>query len=199
MQASRLATSRLSESMLSSKLKGLICHIFSANSSLRSIAAGQNTTLLLAKPNEKFSDMPRHPEDVNPPIACVGCNKDYGEDDSPLECDKVRSHDYVLFCGHRSYMRIGQCDAPWHLQCLSPPLDAVPDGEWFCPDCEEDPGAGVGAWAEKKPKPKPKKSNKRAASPAGEDGEGENGGKRKAHAKGTGAHTFLAGRLIGFR
>lgn len=55
-----------------------------------SVAAGQNTTVILAKPNEKFSDMPRHPEDVSPPLLCVGCNKNHGEDDNPLECDKVR-------------------------------------------------------------------------------------------------------------
>ena len=54
-----------------------------------SIAAGQNTTLILAKPNEKFSDMPRHPEEIDAPSHCVKCNKDNGEDDSPLECDKV--------------------------------------------------------------------------------------------------------------
>lgn len=53
-----------------------------------SIAAGQNTTLLIARPTDKFAEMPRHPEEVNPPPMCV-CNKDYGEDDSPLECDKV--------------------------------------------------------------------------------------------------------------
>ncbi|KAJ3517000.1 hypothetical protein NLJ89_g772 [Agrocybe chaxingu] len=107
------------------------------------IAAGQNTTVFLAKPTEKFSDMPRHPEEVDAPAYCVKCNKDNGEDDSPLECDK--------------------CDAPWHLKCLDPPLDAVPDGEWFCPDCEDDPGAPVGAWAVKKTKSKAKK---RPASPA---------------------------------
>ena len=27
------------------------------------------------------------------------------------------------------------CDAGWHLQCLQPPLDAVPDGNWLCPRC----------------------------------------------------------------
>ncbi|PPQ97999.1 hypothetical protein CVT26_003061 [Gymnopilus dilepis] len=122
------------------------------------IAAGQNTTCFLAKPNEKFSDMPRHPEDVNPPPLCVGCGKDHGEDDSPLECDK--------------------CDAPWHLQCLNPPLDAVPDGEWFCPDCLDDPGAPVGAWAVKKEKPKTK--SKRPAPVEEEDEDNEGGAKRKA-------------------
>ncbi|KAL9713342.1 hypothetical protein Ac2012v2_002949 [Leucoagaricus gongylophorus] len=87
------------------------------------IAAGQNTTVLLAKPNGKFSDLQRHPYDVQPPQECVGCKKDYGD---PLECDK--------------------CDSPWHLKCLNPPLNAVPDGEWFCPQCLDDPGAPVGLW-----------------------------------------------------
>ena len=26
---------------------------------------------------------------------------------------------------------------------MDPPLDAIPDGEWFCPDCEEDPSAPI--------------------------------------------------------
>ncbi|KAF8194680.1 regulator of chromosome condensation 1/beta-lactamase-inhibitor protein II [Pholiota molesta] len=117
------------------------------------IAAGQNTTVILAKPTEKFSDMPRHPEEVDPPIVCVGCKKDYGEDDSPLECDK--------------------CDAPWHLH---------PDGEWFCPDCEDDPGAPVGKWRTEK-KTKTKSKSKRAASPAEDPDAMESGGKRKAPPK----------------
>jgi len=27
------------------------------------------------------------------------------------------------------------CDAAWHIFCLDPPLDAVPEGHWQCPDC----------------------------------------------------------------
>ncbi|GBE86634.1 predicted protein [Sparassis crispa] len=81
------------------------------------IAAGQNTTFFLAGPNEKMSNLPRHPVDVDAPELCVLCNKDNGDDDAPLECDK--------------------CDHPYHLNCLDPPLDAIPDGEWFCPECEK--------------------------------------------------------------
>ncbi|TFK89603.1 RCC1/BLIP-II [Polyporus arcularius HHB13444] len=87
------------------------------------VAPGQNTTFILARPNEAFSDLPRHPIDVNPPDICVVCDQDNGDDDAPLECDK--------------------CDYPYHLKCLDPPLDAIPDGEWFCPECEADPGAPV--------------------------------------------------------
>ena len=89
--------------------------------------------------------MPRHPEEVDAPPFCVICSKDNGENDSPLECDK--------------------CDAPYHLQCLDPPLHEVPEGEWFCANCEDDPGAPVGKWATvKKPKAKSKSAaTKRSA------------------------------------
>ncbi|KAI0825648.1 RCC1/BLIP-II [Irpex lacteus] len=96
------------------------------------VAAGQNTTFFLVKPNEKYSDLPRHPLEMEPPELCVECNKDTGEDESLLECEK--------------------CDNPYHLACLDPPLEAVPEGEWFCPDCEEEPGAPVVVGAGKRPK-----------------------------------------------
>ena len=54
-----------------------------------SIAAGQNTTFFLARPNDKFSDLPRHPADLDTPQDCIICSQDNGDDDSPLECDKV--------------------------------------------------------------------------------------------------------------
>ncbi len=30
------------------------------------------------------------------------------------------------------------CDSGFHVSCLSPPLDRVPDGSWFCPRCVVD-------------------------------------------------------------
>ncbi|KAG6381859.1 regulator of chromosome condensation 1/beta-lactamase-inhibitor protein II [Boletus reticuloceps] len=82
-----------------------------------SLAAGQHTTLFLAKPDEKFSELPRHP-DLDAPDLCLVCNKDNGDDDPALECDK--------------------CDHPYHLGCLDPPLQAIPEGEWFCPKCTDE-------------------------------------------------------------
>jgi hypothetical protein len=76
------------------------------------VGAGQNTTLFLAKiplapytpgapivePSqvdtrkmEKYQDLPRHPFELDDtPELCMVCKRDNGEDDSPLECDKVR-------------------------------------------------------------------------------------------------------------
>jgi len=30
------------------------------------------------------------------------------------------------------------CDKGTHMYCLTPPLREVPQGDWFCPDCEVD-------------------------------------------------------------
>ncbi|TCD61797.1 hypothetical protein EIP91_007883 [Steccherinum ochraceum] len=130
------------------------------------LAPAQNTTFFLAAPNEKLSDLPRHPLDMEAPELCVVCNKDLGDEDSPLECEK--------------------CDNPYHLKCLDPPLDAVPDGEWFCPDCEDDPGAPIVVGSGKKPAKKPAKRPAPKSVPdenAEEDGVDEDSGsgrKRKA-------------------
>ena len=31
------------------------------------------------------------------------------------------------------------CEACYHLQCLTPPLAAIPEGEWLCPACQPEP------------------------------------------------------------
>lgn len=64
--------------------------------------------------------MPRHPEEVDPPVVCVGCKKDYGEDDSPLECDKVRSYSCIIslslsLISFHSVMHLGISNVSTHL------------------------------------------------------------------------------------
>ncbi|KAG8854820.1 hypothetical protein FRB96_007349 [Tulasnella sp. 330] len=96
------------------------------------IAAGQNTTFFLAVPGG--AELPRHPDEVERPEACVVCSEELGEDELELECEK--------------------CDYPYHLKCLDPPLTEVPEGEWFCKRCmDEADGDG--------PPSPPKKSGKR--------------------------------------
>lgn len=114
-----------------------------------SVAAGQNTAFMIARPSEKLSDLPRHPYDMEAPEQCVVCNTDTGDDGSLLECEKVR-HD-PLCSPSLPTLSIPQCDNPYHIQCLDPPLAAVPEGDWFCPDCEEEPGAPVVVGSGKRP------------------------------------------------
>ncbi|KIK55454.1 hypothetical protein GYMLUDRAFT_76531 [Collybiopsis luxurians FD-317 M1] len=158
------------------------------------IAAGQNTTVFLVKPSssalptkdskpsaisvsngdsgvkdgaadpadpeDKYSDRPRHPEDLEDvPELCMVCNKDNGEDDSPLECDK--------------------CDSPYHLGCLSPPLEAVPPGEWFCPRCIKDPGAPLKGYEVVKPNLVPTAAGGGGSVAASRTGTPVGGGKRR--------------------
>ncbi|MCO5569294.1 hypothetical protein L7F22_023006 [Adiantum nelumboides] len=45
---------------------------------------------------------------------CEACKKD---DDNVLLCDA--------------------CDAAYHMDCLSPPIESIPEGYWYCPACDE--------------------------------------------------------------
>ncbi|OCH96269.1 RCC1/BLIP-II protein [Obba rivulosa] len=126
------------------------------------VAAGQNTTFFLAKPNAKLSDLPRHPFEVEAPDACVVCGKDNGDDDPLLECEK--------------------CDYPYHLKCLDPPLSEVPEGEWFCPECEADPGAPID-------KDGVKRNTQSEEDEGSDEEEPKQGIKRKAAGKGSSTAT----------
>jgi hypothetical protein len=42
-------------------------------------------------------------------------------------CAAGHCEDKIILCD--------RCDKGFHLFCLSPPLDDVPDGEWICPHC----------------------------------------------------------------
>jgi len=43
-------------------------------------------------------------------------------------CGSPDREDELLLCDG--------CDAGYHLDCLSPALDAVPLDDWFCPRCD---------------------------------------------------------------
>lgn len=81
--------------------------------------------------------------------------------------------------GHLSLINLflhEQCDTPYHLTCLSPPLGEVPEGEWFCEACTASPGAPIGEIPKptysKNASPKTKKNKKRDENESGEAGEG---------------------------
>lgn len=42
-------------------------------------------------------------------------------------CHQSDREDRMLLCDN--------CDRGYHLECLTPPMTAVPIEEWFCPDC----------------------------------------------------------------
>lgn len=84
------------------------------------VACGQNTTYYLARNmGEAYAELPSHPLVEQSQEECLVCGKEDTGDDANalLECER--------------------CEEPWHLQCLDPPLDAIPDGEWHCPQCLE--------------------------------------------------------------
>lgn len=54
------------------------------------------------------------------------------DDDSDLTyceiCGQCNQEDRLLLCD--------SCDLGYHCECLDPPLDNIPVGEWFCPNCD---------------------------------------------------------------
>lgn len=87
------------------------------------IGASQGTTFILARNmGEAYSDLPRFPEEItveSDECQVCGDNSDEASEKRGdlLECEK--------------------CDLGYHLKCLDPPLDAVPEGEWHCPVCKD--------------------------------------------------------------
>uniref|UniRef100_M4BAT6 PHD-type domain-containing protein n=1 Tax=Hyaloperonospora arabidopsidis (strain Emoy2) TaxID=559515 RepID=M4BAT6_HYAAE len=54
--------------------------------------------------------------------------------DLPCErCNRVDDHySLLILCDGK------KCKREYHMNCLIPPLVAVPPGEWFCPDCQKE-------------------------------------------------------------
>jgi hypothetical protein len=73
--------------------------------------------------------LPIWPMEVESASTCIACFEDRGEHD-PIMCEKV--------CPLHSSMRQAdvQCEEAYHLDCLDPPLEVVPEDDWYCPDCE---------------------------------------------------------------
>lgn len=55
-----------------------------------------------------------------------------------LVCEKCKGGHYedkIILCD--------RCDKGWHMFCLSPAMEKVPEGEWVCPACVS---AGAPVW-----------------------------------------------------
>lgn len=70
---------------------------------------------------------------------------------------------------------------------MNPPLETVPDGEWFCPDCEDDPGAPVVVGQGKKPKKKGGAGKRARADMEVDEGDDEGGAGKRTKAAGKGS------------
>ncbi|XP_032234874.2 remodeling and spacing factor 1 [Nematostella vectensis] len=56
--------------------------------------------------------------------------KDEDDDDNPCaRCFSNVQPDTILLCD--------KCDAAYHTACLRPPLLTIPQGDWFCPFCQQ--------------------------------------------------------------
>lgn len=73
----------------------------------------------------------------------VGNNANTNDRDLAIErWPPVESHDYCLTCEEgevddMTFLECERCEAGYHIECLQPQLFEVPEGEWFCPRCEQ--------------------------------------------------------------
>lgn len=71
-------------------------------------------------------------EEAEPP--CKKCKNDPDKDCNEcgcVECKKKDHPEVTLMCD--------QCEYYYHTYCLDPPLEKVPDDDWYCPQCKNDP------------------------------------------------------------
>jgi hypothetical protein len=60
-----------------------------------------------------------------------------GDEDDDDEDDQHQ--DYCEVCEESGELLLcDTCTLSFHLQCLDPPLDEAPQGEWSCPKCVSD-------------------------------------------------------------
>ncbi|KYO41545.1 PHD and RING finger domain-containing protein 1 [Alligator mississippiensis] len=74
------------------------------------------------------------------PVETTKVQDDDGDEDDPTFCEvcgRSDREDRLLLCDG--------CDAGYHMECLNPPLGAVPVDEWFCPACAPADGDSAGA------------------------------------------------------
>lgn len=89
------------------------------------------------------------------PVNCTKCKDDKNRKCKECGCRICagkESCDRMILCD--------ECDYGYHTSCLSPPLEAIPEGDWYCPDCKTDDSAIVKAGE------KLKESKKKAKMPS---------------------------------
>ena len=71
-------------------------------------------------------------------------------------CRSTDDPDTMLLCDG--------CDQEYHMQCLQPPLRAIPKGKWFCPNCRKTAGGKAAASNSKKDKSSSKSGSSKSKS-----------------------------------
>ena len=84
-------------------------------------------------------------EDLKLEVECQDCGDDPKKECAECGCTVCRQKtrpELNLMCD--------ECEYCYHIFCLVPPLDSVPDGDWFCPNCRNDADEIVQAGAKLK-------------------------------------------------
>jgi phage terminase small subunit len=99
------------------ELKEALCHLFHIKVVHKNQPAALEEALRELFALDDIEDDDEVDEDDEDDGKCRYCFED--------TCDEVGNE--MLLCD--------SCNGGWHMKCLDPPLDQVPEGEWMCPEC----------------------------------------------------------------
>jgi hypothetical protein len=67
---------------------------------------------------------------AKPAAAAAADAESDDEGEMCCKCKSARDSGNMLLCGPE-----GHCPCAYHIYCLDPPLESLPEGDWFCPEC----------------------------------------------------------------
>uniref|UniRef100_A0A8D2LVA0 PHD finger protein 21B n=1 Tax=Varanus komodoensis TaxID=61221 RepID=A0A8D2LVA0_VARKO len=93
------------------------------------------TKVEIKKPPEESAQGPpatKKKKEENPEVNKIISNED------PCWKNEINHEEHCSACKHGANLQpCGTCPRAYHLNCLNPPLKAVPKGVWVCPKCQE--------------------------------------------------------------
>ncbi|KAM7527004.1 hypothetical protein LguiB_030414 [Lonicera macranthoides] len=80
---------------------------------------------------KSFKNMANRLEEITEEVSP---QKDHGDEDTPCQvCGSREREEVMLICGDESGST--GCGVGTHIDCCDPPLECVPEEDWFCPKC----------------------------------------------------------------
>ena len=76
-------------------------------------------------------ERPQEPEAVEPCKRCKGNDDKACKECGCKECGGKTPEDRLIFCE--------ECQYFFHFDCLEEPIETLPEDDWYCPECRNDP------------------------------------------------------------
>lgn len=101
--------------------------------------------------SDETSNVPSNNEDEQPEKRKVKPDCDTCKDDPKKKCKDCSCHQCGIKDEPEKTLMCDECDQPYHMRCLNPPLEILPeDDDWYCPECKNDGSSVIKAGEKQK-------------------------------------------------